>query len=391
MNDVPSISPAPAFHPLPPHLSGAVTWIHIGDLHMVREGEQNFADLGSIVDEINAAYAGKGVSFVYLPGDVADDGSRRAYAAVRACLDRLQLPWCAVVGDHDVHEKSFGNFQEAMGSLLYGAFAVGPVRFLRLNAFSEPRPDAFLVGERQLDWAEGELKTCTAKGLRPVVLMHCYPSDLKQGGERLTELLHRYRVRLVDMGHTHYNELSNDGGTLFSATRSTGQIEEGPVGYTVITLDGDSVSWHFVRLGALPLVSITSPADKRLLPDTDAERMDRTAASQLHLRVWNDGPLKEVRARVGSRAIELSREGEENLWSATLPAVWTSEGEHELTATAEDSQGRTGTDTIRIRVGRGSATQRARAAVDHENALGAWPERGILGTQLGPNKNGKKW
>ncbi len=390
MNDL-ALTPPPDFSPVAPDASGAVTWIHIGDLHMVRTGEQNFADLAAIVDEINAAYAGKGVSFVYLPGDVADDGSRRAYAAVRECLDRLRLPWCAVVGDHDVHEKSFGNFQDAMGSLLYGAFTVGQVRFLRLNAFSEPRPDAFVVSDKQLDWAEGELKLCDAKGLRPVVLMHCYPSDLKQGGERLRELLHRYRVRLVDMGHTHYNELSNDGGTLFSATRSTGQIEEGPVGYTVITLNGDPVSWHFVRLGALPLVSITNPSDERLLPDSEAERIDRTADLQLHMRVWSDAPLKEVRASVESRVLELSREGEENLWSATIPAVWISEGEHELTATAEDSQGRTGTDTIRIQVGRGNATQRTRAAVDHENALGAWPERGILGTQLGPNKNGKKW
>jgi hypothetical protein len=28
---------------------------------------------------------------------------------------------------------------------------------------------------------------------------------------------------------------------------------------------------------------------------------------------------------------------------------------------------------------------------DQDNALDAWPEHGLLGTQLGPNKNGKKW
>ena len=28
---------------------------------------------------------------------------------------------------------------------------------------------------------------------------------------------------------------------------------------------------------------------------------------------------------------------------------------------------------------------------DQDNALEAWPERGLLATQLGPNRNGKKW
>ncbi|MGA7807689.1 MAG: metallophosphoesterase, partial [Bradyrhizobium sp.] len=25
------------------------------------------------------------------------------------------------------------------------------------------------------------------------------------------------------------------------------------------------------------------------------------------------------------------------------------------------------------------------------NSIGAWPERHLLGTQLGPNRNGRKW
>jgi 3',5'-cyclic-AMP phosphodiesterase len=29
--------------------------------------------------------------------------------------------------------------------------------------------------------------------------------------------------------------------------------------------------------------------------------------------------------------------------------------------------------------------------VDQNNAVGEWKERGILGNQLGPNKNGRKW
>ena len=100
--------------------------------------------------------------------------------------------------------------------------------------------------------------------------MHSYPADLKGDGETeaFNRLLAAHDVALVDMGHTHYNELANDGRTIFAATRSTGQIEEGPVGYSVVTLDGGVVSWRFKALDdAFPFVVVTAPADHRLLRD----------------------------------------------------------------------------------------------------------------------------
>jgi hypothetical protein len=33
----------------------------------------------------------------------------------------------------------------------------------------------------------------------------------------------------------------------------------------------------------------------------------------------------------------------------------------------------------------------ARSRLDHENQIGARPDKGLLGTQLGPNKNGHPW
>jgi hypothetical protein len=32
-----------------------------------------------------------------------------------------------------------------------------------------------------------------------------------------------------------------------------------------------------------------------------------------------------------------------------------------------------------------------RYAIDYKNAIGAWPEKHILGTQLGPSENGRHW
>ena len=121
---------------------------------MTRAGEQNHLDLARIVNEVNQTWSNS-ISFVFLPGDVADDGSRSAYALVRGELDRLEVPWCAIIGDHDVHEKSFANFKEAMSELTHYAFTVGDVRFIAMNAFDVPEPPSFTVSEEQLRWGRG--------------------------------------------------------------------------------------------------------------------------------------------------------------------------------------------------------------------------------------------
>src|ERR1700742_2361284 len=148
------------FQPQPADAAGIISWVHLGDLHMTKAGEQNHLDLAEIVNEVNRAFADS-VSFVFLPGDVADDGSRAAYAVVRGEMDRLTVPWCAIIGDHDVHEKSFANFKEAMSEETHYAFKVGETRFLAMNAFDVPEPPSFTVSDEQLRWVEDELELAT--------------------------------------------------------------------------------------------------------------------------------------------------------------------------------------------------------------------------------------
>jgi predicted phosphodiesterase len=257
----------------------------VGDLHTRSTSDQNAIDLRVIVAEVNQSFADS-ISFVFLPGDNADHGDVPAYGVVRDALDQLRVPWCAIVGDHDVEQKSFDNFKAFMSRDTHYAFTVGNVRFFALNAFDLPEPPSFTVGDEQLKWLEDQLLAATREGLAKVLLLHCYPSDLKKGGQELVRLISEHRVKLIDMGHTHYNEVSHDGRTVYTATRSTGQIEEGPVGFSVTNIDAGVVSWRFVELGKLPVVIITSPADVRLIAD-DAE-LDSSSSTQIRVRakVW---------------------------------------------------------------------------------------------------------
>src|ERR1700688_2334866 len=152
-----STPPVHDFHPGPPDGAGIISWIHIGDLHMVRAQDQNHRDLVAIVDQVNRVLASS-IAFVFLPGDVAEHGRAAEYALVRETLDLLEAPWCSIIGDHDVQQRSFVNYQSFMAAERYYSFQVGSISFFALNAFDIPDPGSFCLLAGQLDWLEDQLR-----------------------------------------------------------------------------------------------------------------------------------------------------------------------------------------------------------------------------------------
>ena len=75
--------------------------------------------------------------------------------------------------------------------------------------------------------------------------------------------------------------------------------------------------------------------------------------------------------------------------TATIDAASLPPGLHPLEVHAEDAAGTTLRNSIRLALG--PQPLPVFREKDQDNAIGAWPERGLLGTQLGPNKNGRKW
>lgn len=378
------------FRPNQPDAAGIISWVHIGDLHMTDAGEQNHLDLISIVEEINATFADS-ISFVYIPGYVADQGSVVQYQVVRSALDQLRAAWCSIIGDHDVHEKSFENYLRFMAHEKNYGFEVGSTLFLALNAFDVPDPRSFTLLPEQIHWVERQIQLAKERRQSVVLLLHCYPTDLKQGGEQLRNLVSSPLVRLIDMGHTHYNEVANDGKTLYTATRSTGQIEEGPVGFSVTNIDGGVISWRFFPLNQLPAVMITSPSDERFI--TDASLRGHIVDGTVHVKAkaWGHAPIRSATAHVEGQTYELVQIDGSRVWQGECHRGNLTEGIYDLIVEVEDAEGGIAKDSIHMVKGLAAYRAVERAERDQDNAIGAWTERGLLGTQLVPNKNGRKW
>lgn len=369
-----------------PNEYDVLSWLHIGDLHITRQNEQNYLDLKRIVDLAKGLPNGS-VDFALLPGDNADDGTSEQFRLVHDAVASLPIPLHILPGDHDFKPRKLDTFHDVLGAeLLPKAVTVRGHRCLFLDVVSAGTggPD-FRLGESQLAWAERELKEAEAAGQDAVVFMHTYPADLREGAERLGVLLAKPHVTCVDMGHTHYNELANDGATIFMATRSTGQIEEGPPGFSIAAIDGRGVSWRFKLLdSAWPFVLITHPTDRRLV--TEASRKCGSAPI-VRAKVFGDAPMTAVEIRVdnGTWMPMQPVPDEVTLWQAPVTA-----GASRVVVRARDANGRADEDQVEP-AGAGWTAPKRQADGSDADRVGAWPERHIFDTQLGPNRNGRHW
>jgi Icc protein len=371
--------------------AGIVSWVHFGDLHITDREKQNYRDLQVIIEEVNA-HMSDSMSFVYLPGDNADHGSAEEYELVRAAMDRLLVPWYAIAGDHDVHPQSLVNFDRYLMPAAVFAFEISDYRFLALNAFEFEDPKVFDLSEDQLNRLERELAETRRRRKRAVLLLHCYPSDLGNAATRLRTLILTYKVLLVDMGHTHYNEIAHDGHAIYTATRSTGQIEEGPVGFSVTNLDRGVVSWCFKPLENWPFVMITTPSDQRLIFDpTSPDQVVRGVIS-IRAKALSTQAITSCKLRFAHEELAMRQLPDSRVWTTDVDTGELVDGSHLMQVVCNDAAGRTASDVIRVYLNQsGRYEEPLRRPRDQDNASGPWLERGILGTQLGPNKNGRKW
>jgi 3',5'-cyclic-AMP phosphodiesterase len=193
-----------------PELSrGSLSWLHFGDLHLTRADEQNNRDFRMLVKHANANLNGK-VDFAVLPGDNAEDGTEAQFALVACGIDPLAIPLEILPGDHDAKSGNLDLYRQWLEPEPWRAQSVGGYRCVFLNARDNGKPEGFGFGAEQLDWLSCELKTADEAGEPAVLFMHTYPSELGESAPLVQTLMRRHSVLMVDMGHTHYNEIANE-------------------------------------------------------------------------------------------------------------------------------------------------------------------------------------
>ena len=348
---------------------GVISWVHFGDLHIQTSDMQNYVDFKAIINNTNQ-YLLNGVNFAVLPGDNANEGSETEYQLIRTATSSSKIPIYAIPGDHDHHGyESYAKYMEAQP---YYSFSAAGYHFAFLDVMSG-------ISDAEKSWLTHDLDAARTAGLKSVLFAHTYnvAADFQ-------DLIGRDGVVMIDAGHTHVNNVANDGHTIYAATRSTGQISEGPVGFSIVNLDNGVVSWKFKPLGSWPFVMITSPADKGLI--VDAKQIVRGPAT-IRAKVWDDKGVALATMQIdGGTAVNMQRIGATQMWSAPYDFSKVTPGDHKIRVNVRGAGGNTSSDTIDVATlaSNAPAAVATRAFGPSGNSLGVYTEKGLLGNTGGP-------
>jgi 3',5'-cyclic AMP phosphodiesterase CpdA len=323
--------------------NGAVVFVWPGDLHLIKPDMENHRTALWMADEVKSFIK---PDFVQFAGDNAQDATDEQFQMFRDIAARLDTPSYALVGDHDVHHDPQAHaFRTHVGET-YGSMALRGYRFIRLNTM-EFRPLG--LSREQVLWFRFEVDRAVARGEKIVVFQHHYPFQIWEdfdgpGIDEWREVVQTRRITAIFAGHTHYGQVANDGRNVSIASRSIGDPEGGPPGYSIVYLHGDDFAVKYRSTEDRgPAVMITHPRDSLLAlsPRHIVAGQDRIGA-----RIWCAGQVSGVEARVGDgNWFKLEAQGSQD-WGGELPTEKFKKGEHALEVRARGADGQMASDRI---------------------------------------------
>jgi calcineurin-like phosphoesterase family protein len=324
-----------------------VVFVVPGDLHLTKPGLDNHRTALWMADEVNNLIHPDFVQFI---GDNAQHAHEEEFLLFQDICDRLEAPFHVLVGDHDVHEDpSAEKFRKLVGDT-YGASSLRGFRFLRLNTL-EHRPLG--LSDDQIQWFRVDVEEALGRGERVVLFQHHYPFKVWEefdgpGINAWREVVQTRRIAAIFTGHTHYGQIANDGRNAMITTRSIGDPEGGPPGYTLACLHGEDLAVTYRSTNESgPVVLITHPRE-RLLATGHQHIVSRR--DFISVRTWSRNSVASVQGQVDDGDWFELHPLPPNCWWHPLATEKLTKGEHSLEVQTVDSEGRQGGQRISFMV-----------------------------------------
>jgi 3',5'-cyclic-AMP phosphodiesterase len=314
-----------------------------GDLHLTEPGLDNHQVGRWAVEQANTLIHPDVVQFI---GDNVQNGTQAQFDLFKRLAEPLQMPWYALVGDHDLdQERSDGLFRANVGAG-FGTCMLKGHRLIRLHT-QEAKPLG--LSFEQLDWFRQQVDFGLSAGERVVVFQHNYPYQIWEdfagpGADVWREIVQTRRITAIFSGHTHYWQIANDGRNVCVAGRSIGDPEGGPPGYTLVFLHNEDLAVCYRTIqDSEPIVLITHPRDYLLAlgPAHVVSGRDCVRA-----RIWSRRPLATVQYRLDSGPwMPLEPVGCQD-WAGPLGGDKLAKGQHSVHVVAETENGTCGEQAI---------------------------------------------
>ncbi len=215
-----------------------VTDTHIGK-------NENSDALKDIVNDINA---NANVEFVLHAGDISDFGTDPELEQAKFLLDKLEVPYLIVPGNHDTGwSASGGLIYEKLWERQNFVEDIKGVRFIGFSTGPYGRMSRGYVPMDQLKWLDS--LAANTPGAQPVIFLTHYPLDQGLSNSKaVIDIMHRMNTLAIFCGHGHINKLFNYEGIPGVMTR-TAQKRNTTLSYNVVNLTRDSLLVKQVETG----------------------------------------------------------------------------------------------------------------------------------------------
>ncbi len=210
-----------------------VTDIHLGNNINASKDLQN--TINSINDNAE-------IKFVFVSGDITEEGDRYSLQEAKKLLDQLNIPYFAVPGNHETkwNESGVTDFNKIFGNDRF-KFKYKNFIFLGFNSGPVIRMMDGHVGIQDIIWLKEELDKM--KENEAAIIITHYP--LQQGDVdnwyEVTDLLRQYNVKAILGGHHHTNHLTAYDDIPAFINRSNLRGKEPFGGYSIYTITNDSI------------------------------------------------------------------------------------------------------------------------------------------------------
>ena len=186
---------------------------------LISDTQRWYDDTEDLVRELNSR---TDIDFIIHAGDLTDFGVNKEFLWQRDILSDLNVPYTAVIGNHDCLGTGKQTYSRVWGDLNY-AFTAGDVRFICINSnalefdYSRPVPD--------LNFLYSEMDSFPEECDRTIIVQHCRPFD-DEFNNNIARFFHEVIKRMPGFmfsvsGHTHritHDDLFDDGVIYHSTT-----------------------------------------------------------------------------------------------------------------------------------------------------------------------------
>lgn len=240
--------------------------IHLSDLHF---GTEDIAVVNHLIEAVNAHEP----ELVIISGDFTQRARKTEFAHAHALISRLNAPCFCVPGNHDVPPANlikrfadpYGRYKSYITDDLAPVWENGEIVVAGLNSARRILPHwnwangAISGAQRQrleniFDPGEPRWTVCTFH--HPIHKVDDMPLDVTVFGRKRTmAALNSLKIDLILTGHVHHASITMQGDEthqciyLSASTALSSRLRGQENGFNVITLEGDTMTIHILKLG----------------------------------------------------------------------------------------------------------------------------------------------